>query len=139
MEVREYNEQEAKIMLTFLQNLNPNSKKIKLAGVCNTTTYSLNKGIWKYGNKGRQVVNKKLSQLHNREVFKPVMLSDLTKEEKDKAMNSLIVLIEKRDDTIKARACANGKIQRTCIDKNKAASPTVITEALLTTAIIDAK
>ena len=62
MEVRKCNEQEAKIMLTFLQNLNPNSKKIKLAGVCNTTTYGLKKGIIKYGNKGRQAVNKDLSQ-----------------------------------------------------------------------------
>ena len=107
--------------------------------MCNTTNYSLKKGILNYGNIGRQAVNKELSQLHNREVLKPVMLSDLTKEEKDKAMNSLIFLTEKRDITIKARACANGSIQKTYVDKNKAASQTVTTEALLTTAVIYAK
>ena len=46
---------------------------------------------------------------------------------------------EKRDGTIKARAYANRSTQRTYIDKNKAASPTVTTEALLTTAVVDAK
>ena len=58
--------------------------------MCNTNTYSLKKGILKYGMKGKQVVYKELSQLHNREVFKPVMLSNLTKEEREKAMSSLI-------------------------------------------------
>ena len=53
MEVREYNEQEAKIMIMFLWNLNPNNKETKFTGVCNTTTYSIKKGILKYGNKGR--------------------------------------------------------------------------------------
>ena len=107
--------------------------------MCNATTYSLKKGISKYGNKCRQAINKELSQLHNREFFKPVMLSDLIREEKDKAMNSLIFLTEKRDGTIKARACANGSTRRTHIDKNKAASPTVTTEAILTTAVMNAK
>ena len=54
-------------------------------------------------------------------------------------MNSLIFLTEKRDGTIKARACANGSTQRSYINKEEAASPTVSTEALLTTAVIDAK
>ena len=53
MEVREYNEQDAKIMLMFLQNLIPNNKDTKLIGVCNTTTYSLKKGILNNVNKGR--------------------------------------------------------------------------------------
>ena len=58
------------------------------------------------------------------------MLSGLTKEDKDKAINNLIFLTEKRDGTIKARECANGRTQRMYNDKNKAASPTVTTEAL---------
>ena len=67
------------------------------------------------------------------------MLSDLSKEEKEKAMSSLIFLTQKWDGTIKARACANGSTQRSYINKEYAASPTVTTEALLTTAVIDAK
>ena len=84
-------------------------------------------------------MNKELSQLHNRKVFKPVKLSELTQKEKQRAMSSLIFLTEKRDGTIKARACSNGSTQRSYINKQEAASPTVSTEALLTTAVIDAK
>ena len=40
---------------------------------------------------------------------------------------------------MKARACANGSTQRSYIEKKDATSPTVTTEALLTTAVIDAK
>jgi hypothetical protein len=54
-------------------------------------------------------------------------------------MESLIFLTEKRDGTIKGRACANGSIQRNYIDKDDAASPTVGTEAILITGVIDAK
>ena len=68
-----------------------------------------------------------------------MLLSKLTKEEKQKAMSSLILPTEKRDGTIKARACANGSTQRSYINKEEAASPTVSTEALLTTAVIGKK
>ena len=34
-------------------------------GVCNTNTYRLNKGILKYGVKGKQALNKELTQLHH--------------------------------------------------------------------------
>ena len=54
-------------------------------------------------------------------------------------MNSLIFLTEKRDGTIKARACANRSVQRRYINKEEAASPTVSVDALLTTCVIDAK
>ena len=107
-EVKEYDKYDVKIISMFMQYINIGNNPTKIARVCNTNTYSLNKGILKYGQKGKQAVNKELSQLHNREVFKPVMLSKLSKEEKQKAMSSLVFLTEKRDGTIKARACANG-------------------------------
>ena len=69
----------------------------------------------------------------------PILPEDITQIEKQKAMNSLIFLTEKKDGTIKARACANGSSQRKFIMKEEAASPTVTTEGLLTTCIIDAK
>ena len=79
--------------------------------MCNSQTFNLKKGILKYGNRGKTAVDKELSQLHNRNVFEPIYPSQLTKLEKDKAMNSLIFLTEKKDRTIKARACANGSSQ----------------------------
>ena len=46
--------------------------------------------------------------------------------------------MKKRYGIIKARAYANGSTQRTYINKLEAASPTVSTEGLITTAVIDA-
>ena len=63
----------------------------------------------------------------------------MTKEEKKKPMNSLFFFTEKRDGTIKARACANGSSQRHYISKEKAASPKVSTESILITSVLDAK
>ena len=139
MEVKEYDKYDTKNISIFMQYINIGNNQTKIAGVCNTNTFSLNKGILKFGQKGKQAVNKELSQLRNKEVFKPVMISQLTKEENQKATSSLIFLTEKRDGTIKVRACANVGTQRSYINKEEAASPTVSTEALLTTAVIDAK
>ena len=67
----------------------------KITGVCNSQKYNLRKGILKYENKGKEAVNKELSELHNRGLFKPIHSSDLTQVERQKAMNSLIFLTEK--------------------------------------------
>ena len=72
-------------------------------------------------------------------MFEPISLDNITKLEKGKAMNSLIFLTKKRDGTIKARACANGSVQRHYITKQEATSPTVTTKGLLTTCVIEAK
>ena len=139
LEIKEYNSDEAEIMLMFMQHQITKTANAKITGVCNSQKCNLRKGILTYGNKGKDAVNKELSQLLNRGVFKPINLSELTQVERNKAMNSLIFLTEKRDGTIKARACANSSIQRAYIDKQDAISPTVTTEALMTTAVIDAK
>eukprot|EP00957_Ditylum_brightwellii_P131487 10029325-Ditylum_brightwellii.AAC.1 len=75
-------------------------------------SYSLKQGLKKFGTEGHQAVNKELLQLHNRKVFKPIHVHQLTKLEKQRAMEILIFLTEKRDKSIKARACANGSTQR---------------------------
>ena len=102
-------------------------------------TYSLSNGLKKFKEKGKQAATAEIEQLHNREAFEPIHPKDITQLERNKAMNSLIFLTEKKDGTIKARACANGSIQRRFIAKQEAASPTVTTEALLTSCVMDAK
>ena len=52
-------------------------------------------------------------------------------------MESLTFIVEKRDKTVKARTCADGRVQRTSMDREDVSSPTVSTEATLLTAIID--
>ena len=74
-------------------------------------TYSLKQGLKKFQEQGRAAINKELKQLHDRMVFEPIQVKDLTQIEKKRAMESLIFLTQKRDDTIKARACANGSTQ----------------------------
>jgi hypothetical protein len=75
-------------------------------------TYTLNKGIKKFGIEGKRAAFKEMKQLHDRIAFIPVRVEDLTELEKRKAMESLIFLVEKRDGRKKARTVANGSTQR---------------------------
>ena len=102
-------------------------------------SYSLMKGLKKFGQKGRDAAYKEMKQLHDRVVFKPIRVEDLTEMEKQRAMESLIFLIEKRDGTVKGRTCANGSTQREYTDRDEAASPTAMTESIIITGVIDAK
>ena len=63
-------------------------------------TFSLNKGIKKFGSKGKQAAYKEMKQLHDRVVFTPIKVEKLTKLEKQRAMESLIFLTKKRDGKI---------------------------------------
>ena len=73
------------------------------------------------------------------DAFQPLNPMLLTKEEKEGAIASLIFLTEKRDGTIKARQCTDGRKQRNYMMKEESASPTVSTEAIFITSVIDAK
>ena len=71
-------------------------------------SYSLSKGLKKFGQKGRDVVYKEMKQLNEIFAFEPIRVEDLTELERRRAMESLIFLVETRDKSIKGRACANG-------------------------------
>ena len=59
-----------------------------------------------------------MKQLHDRECFEPTSHKSLTQIEKDRVLQSLIFLVEKKEDKrIKARTCANGSKQRKWLDK----------------------
>ena len=102
-------------------------------------TYGLKAGLKKFGPRGKQAAYKELKQLHQRIVFKPVKVEDLTPQEKAKAMESLMFLVEKRDKRVKARYVADGSSQRPYTPKEEAASPTAYTDSIFVTATIDAK
>jgi hypothetical protein len=76
--------------------------------------------------------------MHNMEVFCPVTRDLLTKEERMKAIASLMFLKEKRDHLVKARMCANRQNQRGDWTKQDTTSPTVFTEAVFITVVFDA-
>jgi hypothetical protein len=65
-------------------------------------TYSLKKGIKKFGEQGIEAVHKEMKQIHDRVVFEPISIKKMTILERKRAMESLIFLAEKRDETVKA-------------------------------------
>jgi hypothetical protein len=91
---------------------------------------SLRKGLKKFGQKGRDAACKEMKQLNDRDVFEPIRIEDLTEIEKRRAMESLIFLVEKRDKSMKGRACANGSLQREYMERDEAASPIIMTYLL---------
>ena len=102
------------------------------------TQYSLNKGLKKFGDRGEKAVVKELSSLKDMDTFFPMNVNELTKEQRTRAISSLMFLKEKRDGTIKGRACAIGTPQRAYIKKEDAASPTCATESVFITSVVDA-
>ena len=63
--------------------------------------YILPKGLKKLREKGEAGVWKELEQLHKRTCFTPVDVSEMTPSEKQKAMEALMFLTEKKDHTVK--------------------------------------
>ena len=63
----------------------------------------------------------------------------MTEQEKKEALPILLFLTMKRDgETVKGRACADGRKQRLWTKKEDVSSPTIAFEALLYTLMIDA-
>ena len=101
-------------------------------------TYSLKRGLAKFGEAGETAATKEMKQLHDRRVFVPINPRDLKPSERRKVLQSLIFLVQKRDDSIKARTCANGSVQRAWMGKEDSSSPTVSLESIMLTAVIEA-
>jgi hypothetical protein len=84
-------------------------------------------------------VVEEVKQLEVRKVFIPKVASELTRAEKKAALEYLMYLKQKRCGRIKARGCADGRKQRLYKTKEETSSPTVTTEALFLTSLIDAE
>jgi hypothetical protein len=100
------------------------------------TQYSMNKGLKLFGNKGTEAVRKEMEQLDKMSVLEPINPSDLTLSEREKVLEYLMFLKEKRCGKIKGRGCADGRLQRLWTDKHDTASPTAYLESLLLTASV---
>ena len=102
------------------------------------TQYNLKPGLCKFGQQGQTAAVKELTQLHAMDTWKPIHTKKLTREEKMKALSSLLFLKVKRTGNIKGRACINGAPQWSYIPKEDVASPTISTESTFITASIAA-
>jgi hypothetical protein len=139
-QTEEYSSESAQILAMTMLHYNTALAGMNDLQACSfLQTYSLKQGIRKFGERGIAAANKEMKQLHDRVVFEPISIDEMTTVERKRSMESLIFLNEKRDETVKARMCANGSSQRSYIAREDVSSPTATTEAIITTGVIDAK
>lgn len=103
-----------------------------------TEQMSMKRGLKVFGQDGIDAVGSEINQLHVRTVMKPKNVKELTREERQQALAYLMFLKRKRSGQVKGRGCADGRKQRAYTDKDEATAPTVATEAVFLTAVVDA-
>ena len=91
---------------------------------------SLQAGLKKHGKKGEEAVIAELEQQHLRDSFQPILPSKLTKEERNKVLESIMLIEEKKDGRVKGWNVADGRKQCEFIQKGTATSPTVKLESI---------
>ncbi len=101
-----------------------------------TPQMSMKAGIKRFGDAAIDSIRKEMEQLHDRKVIKP--RKDLTRAQRAEALAYLMFLKRKSCGKVKARGCADGRKQRDHIPREDTFSPTVSTEAVFLTAVIDA-
>ena len=109
---------------------------VEKLGMQHVITYSLKKGINKFGQRGRDSVDKEMKQLINQACLEPIHKSSLNPTELKRAMESLLFIVEKKDGTVKAWHCTNGSSQCKYMGRQEVSSPTVSTESTLLTTVI---
>ena len=105
--------------------------------VLETPQMSLKAGLRTFGDDGMKAVEKEMHPLHDRDVMKPIHKKCLTQEQRKEALAYLMFLKRKRCGKIKGRGSADGRKQRSYITKEDSTAPTVSTEAVFLTAVID--
>jgi hypothetical protein len=100
---------------------------------------SLKSSLKQWGDKAFAAVTSEMKQLHFCNTFKPKHWSELSKTQRQTVLESHMFLKEKRDDSLKGRTVAGGNKQRDYISMEDASSPTVATEAVLLSCIINAE
>jgi hypothetical protein len=103
------------------------------------TQMSAAAGIKIYGQPAVDAILKEFCQLHDKGVFSPHHASSLTHEQRKGSLRAVNLIKEKRTGEIKGRTCADGSVQRDLFSKAETTSPTVSTDALMYTMVIDAK
>ena len=100
-----------------------------------TPQMPIHRGLKLFGSEGISAVKAELQQLHDLKVMEA---KPLTITQKREALGYLMFLKRKHNGKIKARGCADGRPQRAYIPQEDARAPTVSTEAVFMTAVIDA-
>jgi hypothetical protein len=91
-----------------------------------------------WGDDARAAGEKEVNQLHWREKFVPRQMLELTADQRTKILQSHMFIGQKQTGETKARMIAGGNMQHGHVTKEESSSPTVSTEAVLLTSIVDA-
>jgi hypothetical protein len=96
-------------------------------------------GIKKHGKVAIDALYQEFLQLHDLGVFEGQHANKLSRKQKRAALRAISMIKEKRCGKIKGRTVADGRPQRTMYTKEETSSPTVSTDALMMSIMIDAK
>lgn len=101
-------------------------------------TLSVAKGLKEYGLEAEESIQAEFAQLCDKKVFRPVKHEDLMPKQKVRILRTLMFLKRKRDGRLKSRFCVDGRRQAGFGYELETTSPTVFTESVIITAVIDA-
>ena len=99
---------------------------------------SLKKGLRMFGERGKEAVRKEIKSFKDFDVIEPILVKELTYQQKLDALPLMMSLKEKSTGEIKGRGLAGGHKDRGKIPPGEATAPTAITESLYITSAIDA-
>jgi hypothetical protein len=102
------------------------------------TQMTVKAGIKKHGQVAIDALYKEFLQLHDLGVFNGQHTGQLTKAQKKGALRAIRMIKEKRCGRIKGRTVADRSVQRDLYSKEETSSPTVSTDALMLSIMIDA-
>lgn len=102
------------------------------------TVLTASEGLKKHGRRGLLAMTEEINQIIQKGVIDPVRRSSLDGERARRIMRSSIHLKEKRDGRLKARMCSDGRTQRFYVSAEDTSSPTVRTESVMVSLVIDA-
>jgi hypothetical protein len=102
------------------------------------TQMTASAGIKKHGDKAVEALFAEFCQLDEKSVFEPVDAEKLSSDQKRAALRAINLIKEKRCGKLKGRTCADGRSQRGQYTKEQTASPTISTDALMLSLMIDA-
>ena len=103
-----------------------------------TEQMSAKRGLKHFGTAGADAIMKELKQIVYRKVMEGRNSRELTTAQKKAALKYLMFLKQKRCGKIKGRGCTDGRKQRLYKNKEDTTSPTITTEALFLTCLVDA-
>ena len=101
-------------------------------------TMSVAKSLRECGVEAEASIEAEFSQLLDKKVFQPVKYEELTPKQKVRILRTLMFLKRKRDGRLKARFCVDGRRQAGFDYALETTSPTVYTESVMMTSVIDA-